>query len=106
MPRRSPTLLISITSTAVAALLWALSLAATFCMLSHRMLSVEVAAACTASVIAAVCWLEGWRINDTNERLRRVTNEYRRREAALIKTAAYAAGAQTTGPQPVLYPVR
>jgi hypothetical protein len=41
----------------------------------------------------------------TNERLQQIEAEYRRREAALIKTIQRLAGAPTTGPQRRLWPV-
>jgi hypothetical protein len=59
----------------------------------------------TFTVIAVMCRLEDEREARTVDRLRLVTDEYRRREAALIKTAGLLADAPTTGPLPRLYPV-
>lgn len=41
----------------------------------------------------------------TDERLRQIEEEYRRREAVIIKTLRLLAGGPTTGPHRRLYPV-
>lgn len=41
----------------------------------------------------------------TDERLRLIEDEYRRREAVIMKTFRLVAGGPTTGPQPRLWPV-
>lgn len=64
---------------------------------------VPVAVAAIASHLTwLVLWLHLRREKRTDERLRGIEDEYRRREAALIKTLRLLAGGPTTGPMPRL----
>jgi hypothetical protein len=47
----------------------------------------------TATIIAALAWMEQKRDDRGRDTLKQVTDEYRRREAALIRTFAYLAEA-------------
>jgi hypothetical protein len=67
--------------------------------------AVIVAAAVASHLTWLVLWLHLRREKRTDARLRQLEDEYRRREALLIKTIQRLAGAPTTGPQPRLWPV-
>jgi Zn-dependent protease with chaperone function len=64
-----------------------------------------VAAAVASWLTWIVLLLHRRREKRTDDRLRQLEDEYRRREALLIKTIRQLAGAPTTGPQRRLYPV-
>lgn len=92
-----------IATSVIATVTSAVSWAAVFDGVAIRGLS---AWAAMTGVIAALCWAGCIRGRRVDDRLQRVAEEYRRREAALIRTAALLADEQpTTGPLPRLYPV-
>lgn len=54
------------------------------------------------TVTSTIAWFVLLRERRTDARLRQIEDEYRRREAVIIKTARLLAGAPPTGPQPRL----
>lgn len=55
------------------------------------------------TITSTIAWFVLLRERRTDARLRQIEAEYRRREAALIRTIRQLAGGPTTGPQPRLY---
>lgn len=92
-------LLVASTVTVLAAALWGVAAAGNDP--DGRVMQLDRSGAATVTVIAAMCWLARW-LDRRDERRRR---EYRRREAALIRSAAKLDVA-TTKPLPRLHSVR
>lgn len=94
-----PVLIVPVTATVLGAALWGVAAAETQDPGGGMML--DRAGAVTVSVIAAMCWgmlaLAHWLVR-RDDRQRR---EYRRREAAVIRSAAKG-GVATTKPLPLL----
>jgi len=88
-----------------AGVFWSFMIAAVWVDLGDITPVIRTAAA-TFAVIAAMLWLVDGRAEGWDRRFMGVTDEYRRREAVLIKMAARLADEPTTGPLPRLYPVR
>lgn len=111
MAQFRPILIASIGFTAIAAVMWALAIGwgAAHVYMTAQLLDRSGAIAATAvagiwwAVLVAVLVL----IRRDDERYRRLDGEYRRREAALIKTVGRLTGIPTpTRPLPRLRPVR
>jgi len=91
-----------------AVIFWGLSAAAADGVRSldgHGRTAVIVAVAIASWLTWLVLSLHLRREQRTDERLRQLEDEYRRRQALLIKMIGQLAGAPTTGPQPRLWPV-
>jgi hypothetical protein len=86
---------------------WGLAAASAYAAFDPRGLAIEVGAGTTSSLIAVMCWLTRGLLKRDDARYRQLDGEYRRREAALIKTVARLSGYPTpTQPLPRLRPVR
>jgi cobalamin synthase len=86
---------VSVVSRIAAVVFWCLALVTLFTPSMQgggRMVLAAVLAG-TATVVAALAWLEQQRDDRGGDTLKQVTDEYRRREAALIRTFAYLAEA-------------
>jgi len=82
------------------AICWSLLAAAVTNHFARGAVALEAPGAAVTAIVGALFSLSrALRKRDDGER-RRMREEYERREAALIKTAAYAALARTTGPIP------
>lgn len=83
-------------------ILWALLAAAVIKHFAARAIPLEAPGAAASLIIAALFWLSFTVRKNNDDERRRMRDEYERREAALVKTAAYAAARfRTTEPFPV-----
>jgi hypothetical protein len=81
---------VSVASRIVAVVFWGLCLATLFTpsMQTEGHMALSAVLAGTATIVAALAWMEQQRGERAPDTLKQVTDEYRRREAALIRTFA------------------
>lgn len=97
----------SVAVTALAAATWGLAVAWTLTGSRLPVVRLDGWAAVAVSALAGVCWLARFLIMRDDARYRKLEGQYRRREAALIRTVARLAGVPTPPhPLPPLRPVR